>query len=108
MRRNGSLFKEIYNNGYDGFNRELVNIAFMGTWKKFSILAEGKTISTKTLKLKKENKTIDFSFNRNKTNEFDTFIATNNENNKTTFMNFNLMCNLIELSLLNGYEVITD
>lgn len=105
MRRNGSLFKEIYDNGYDGFDRELVNIAFMGTWKKFSILAEGRTFSTKILKLKKEDSFVTFVFNESKTYKNDVILCQSTEFDKLFTMSFKMMKTFINIFMKDGFVV---
>lgn len=108
MRRNGSLFHVIYNNGYEAHDHNLINISFNGGWKKFSLIVKGKCVSREVLKLKLNGVVASFKFNENKTNEYDTFIATNSENNNITYMNFSMMESLIKLLILSGYEVITS
>lgn len=105
MRRNGSLFHTIYDNGEDAFSRELVNIAFIGTWKKFTILAEGKTISTKTLKLKKENSRVAFAFNESKSNKYDVILCQSTEFDKIFTMSFKMMKTFINIFMKDGFMV---
>lgn len=106
MRRNGSLFHVIYNNGYEAHDHNLINISFNGGWKEFSLIVKGKCVSREVLKLEQDRVVASFKFNEKKTNDFDTFIATNSENNNVTYMNFSMMESLIKLLMLSGYEVI--
>lgn len=93
-------FKEIYSNDYKN-----IDIRFIGKQKKFSVI-NGACFSAKALKLKKENQIVTFKLNEN--NKIYPFVCSDSGVNKDVTMNFDLMCSLIELLILSGYEVLTS
>lgn len=105
MRRNGSLFHTIYDNGEDAFSRELVNIAFMGKKQYFSILAEGKCENFDILRLKKENSRVTFAFNESKSNKYDVVLCQSTEFNKSFSMSFKMMKTFINIFMKDGFMV---
>lgn len=93
-------FKDVYSNDYRN-----TYISFIGKQKKFSVI-NGACFTTRVLKLKKENQIVNFKLNEN--NKKYPFICNDNDINKDVKMNFDLMCSLIELLILSGYEVLTS
>lgn len=105
MRRNGSLFHVIYNNGYEAHNHNLINISFNGDWKKFSVIAGGKCKSFKTLKLKKEDSFVTFVFNESKTYKNDVILCQSTEFGKSFPMSFKMMKTFINIFMKDGFIV---
>lgn len=103
MRRNGSLFHVIYNNGYEAHDHNLIHISFVGSRQSFSVIAGGKCKGFDILRLKKENSRVTFAFNESKTNKYNVILCQSTEFNRSFAMSFKMMETFIKIFMEDGF-----